>query len=177
MENPNNIRQAMNRADPRQRGQFGAAWALGYFAHFARGGASAITLGGGTGEFGLVHADMPYAQPYFDETGGCYPVFHVFRGLAALAGRRLLDVKSSAQRVVQAIGTIEPGEGEVWLANLTGQEQQVTLWSKAEGQIAILDEESFAYAASNARAMDVLLKQFDADEIRLRPYSVARLRL
>jgi hypothetical protein len=177
MENPTNIRQAMNRVDPRQRGLLGAAWALGYFAHFARGGASAVTLGGGAGPFGLVHADMPYAQPYFDETGGCYPVFHVFRGLAALAGRRLLDVKSSAQRVVQAIGTIEPGEGEVWLANLTGQEQQVTLWSKAEGQIAILDEESFAYAASNARAMDVLLKQFDADEIRLRPYSVARLRL
>ena len=56
MENPGNIRQAMNRIDPRQRGLFAAAWALGYFAHMARGGAAAVTLGGGVGEFGLVHA-------------------------------------------------------------------------------------------------------------------------
>ena len=39
MENPHNIRQAMNRVDPRQRGLLGAAWYLGYFAHMARGGA------------------------------------------------------------------------------------------------------------------------------------------
>ena len=56
MENPGNIRQAMNRIDPRQRGLFAAAWALGYLAHMARGGAAAVTLGGGVGEFGLVHA-------------------------------------------------------------------------------------------------------------------------
>ena len=29
MANPGNIRQAMNGMDPRQRGQFGAAWSLG----------------------------------------------------------------------------------------------------------------------------------------------------
>ena len=35
--NPGNIRQAMNRNDPRQRGLLGAAWNFGYFAHFANG--------------------------------------------------------------------------------------------------------------------------------------------
>ena len=49
MPNPDNIRQAMNRNDPRQRGLLAAAWSLGYFAHFAAGGARQIALGGGRG--------------------------------------------------------------------------------------------------------------------------------
>ena len=54
--NPDNVRQAMNRNDPRQRGLLGAAWSLGYFAHFAAGGARQIALGGAVGPFGLLHA-------------------------------------------------------------------------------------------------------------------------
>jgi hypothetical protein len=176
MENPGNIRQAMNRADPRQRGLLGAAWALGYFAHFARGGACAVTLGGGAGPFGLVHTDAPYAQPYFEDRGGCYPVFHVFKGLSALAGHPLLDIKSSEQRIIQATGAGGPGAQEAWLANLTGQDQTVTLWSKVTGKVAILDEESFEEAVSNRQAMDAREMQFDGDEINLSPYAVARLR-
>ncbi|MBA3325901.1 MAG: hypothetical protein H0T41_11785, partial [Rhodobacteraceae bacterium] len=42
-DNPQNIRQAMNRMDPRQRGLLGAAFYLGYFAHMARGGAASVT--------------------------------------------------------------------------------------------------------------------------------------
>src|SRR6202008_2861403 len=56
MPNAGNIRQAMNRNDPRQRGLLGAAWNLGYYAHFAHGGAEAISLGGLTGPFGVVHS-------------------------------------------------------------------------------------------------------------------------
>jgi D-apionolactonase len=59
MANPNNLRQAMNRNDPRQRGLLGAAWNLAYFAHFARGGAQAIALGGAVGPFGLLHTPAP----------------------------------------------------------------------------------------------------------------------
>ena len=44
-DNPDDRRQAMNRNDPRQRGLLGAAWNLGYFAHFAYGGAAAIARG------------------------------------------------------------------------------------------------------------------------------------
>ena len=77
MANPENIRQAMNGMDPRQRGLFAAAWSLGFVARFARGGAEAITLGGGVGEFGIAYAKMDYQQPYFDENGGVYPAYHV----------------------------------------------------------------------------------------------------
>jgi D-apionolactonase len=116
--NPHNIRQAGNGMDPRQRGLLAAAWTVGYFAHFARGGAAAITLGGGTGDFGLVHTNGTYAKPWYDENSGFYPVFHVFKGLSALGGKALLDVQSSEMRVVQGIGSITDGSRVVLLANL-----------------------------------------------------------
>src|SRR5690606_39265693 len=72
-ENPGNIRQAMNRADPRQRGLLGAAWALGYFARFTAGGASAVALGAPTGAPGAVAAAGPPPLP---------PVFPVLPGMA-----------------------------------------------------------------------------------------------
>ncbi|MBV8651691.1 MAG: hypothetical protein JO255_09510, partial [Alphaproteobacteria bacterium] len=88
-DNPRNIRQAMSYNDPRQRGLLGAAWNLGYIAHFAYGGAASITLGGGTGAFGLVHANAAWEQPWFDANGGVFPAYQVVRGLARLAGGTL----------------------------------------------------------------------------------------
>ena len=71
--NPNNIRQAMNRNDPRQRGLLGAAWNLAYFAHFARGGAKEIALGGAVGPFGALHAPSPYPSPGSTSTAASFP--------------------------------------------------------------------------------------------------------
>ena len=45
IENPRNIRQAMSRNDPRQRGLLGAAWTLGYYAQFARFGVDSVAFG------------------------------------------------------------------------------------------------------------------------------------
>ena len=59
---------------------------LGYYARFARGGAAAITLGGAAGDFGLVHTPGADAKPWYDEHGGLYPAFHVFKGLAQWPG-------------------------------------------------------------------------------------------
>ena len=56
----------------------------------------AVTLGGLTGPFGVVDAPAPWPRPYFDAAGGLYPVFHVLRGLAGLAGRTLRQAESSA---------------------------------------------------------------------------------
>jgi hypothetical protein len=113
MANPNNIRQAMNRNDPRQRGLLGAAWNLAYFAHFAQGGAEAIAMGGGVGPFGLVYDQAPYPQPWFGQDGGLFPVFHVLRGLARLKGRRLRRVNISAPREIQAIAASGEGGDEI----------------------------------------------------------------
>jgi len=176
-ENPGNDRQAMSRMDPRQRGLLGAAWYLGYFAHMARGGAASVTLGGAVGEFGIVHARTDYAQPWFDETGGLYPAFHVFKGLAALCGAKLLATETRPLRNVQAVAA-ESGEGrEVWLANLTGESVDVALdGGMNDGRIFTLDADSFVEAAGDPDAAERLSKPFGGGNVQLGPYAVARIR-
>jgi hypothetical protein len=178
MANPNNLRQAMNRNDPRQRGLLGAAWNLAYFAHFARGGAQAVALGGAVGPFGLLHAPAPYPQPWFDQHGGLFPVYHVLRGLAQMKGRPLRRVAISAPREIQAIAVAcERGE-EIWLANLTGEPRRVSLHPKAtSGQIAFLDAGSFVAAAKRPDALDQLAKPMTSSDIALDSYAVARIQL
>jgi D-apionolactonase len=178
MANPNNIRQAMNRNDPRQRGLLGAAWNLAYFTHFAHGGAEAIALGGGVGPFGLLHDQALYPQPWFDQHGGLFPVFHVLRGLARLKGCRLRRVNISAPREIQAIAaTTESGE-EIWLANLTGNARRVNLHAgSTAGRISVLDAESFVAATKSPDALDRLAKPLKQFEIELDAYAVARIQL
>lgn len=172
--NPGNIRQAINFNDPRQRSLLGAAWALGFFARFAEGGASTITLGGTTGAFGLVHAKHDWPQPFFDEAGGVFPMFHVLRGMARLAGRPLRQV--TTPDTIEAIAA-ETGDGiELWLANRTGSEQSVALPGAPRDRF-LLDADSFVAATQDANALDTLAKPFDDRMLTLAPYAVARIRL
>ncbi len=161
MANPGNIRQAMNRNDPRQRGLLGAAWSLGYYAHFAYGGAETIALGGLVGPFGIAHAPAPFPQPWFDEHGGLFPAFHTMRGLARLAGAKLRGVEISAPREVQALAVRTPsGQDEVWLANLTGEPRRVRLEPAiASGEFAMLDAEMLRGGGRDAEhAMERLIE-------------------
>ncbi len=178
MPNPGNIRQAMNRNDPRQRGLLGAAWNLGYYAQFAYGGAEAIALGGAVGPFGVLHAARPFPQPWFDQHGGLYPTFHVLQGLASLAGASLIEVAVSEPRNLQALAVRgEGGAVELWLANLTGDTQLVSLDpSMASARVAVLDEEGFVAATRSPDAMDSFEKPLGATDISLDAYAVARIR-
>lgn len=170
--NPGNIRQAMNRNDPRQRGLLGAAWNLAYFAHFARGGAREIALGGGVGPFGLLHTPADYPQPGFDGAGGFFPVYHVVRGLARLRGAPMRAVEISSPRELQAFaaGT------EVWIANLMGETRRVKTAAALSGRLARLDAESFLSAARDADALGRFERPFSGDEIELDAHAVVRLR-
>jgi hypothetical protein len=170
--NPQNIRQAMNRNDPRQRGLLGAAWNLAYFAHFARGGARQIALGGGVGPFGLMYAPADYPQPGFDGTGGFFPVYHVVRGLARLHGAPMRAVEISSPREVQAFAA----GNEVWIANLMGETRRVKMDAALSGSIARLDAESFPSAAADGEALEHFEQPFSGDEIELDAYAIVRVR-
>ena len=172
--NPGNIRQAMNFNDPRQRGLLGAAFALGYVARFAEGGAETITLGGTTGAFGLVSVPQDWPQPWFEGRGGLFPMFHVLRGLARLAGQQLRPVVASA--AIEGLAA-ETAEGtELWLANRTGTAETLALPRPAR-DVFLLDADSFAAAAEDANALETLTRATTATTIALGPYAVARLRL
>lgn len=177
LANPGNIRQAMNFNDPRHRSLLGAAWALGFFARFAAGGAATITLGGATGAFGLLHTPQPWPQPWFDEAGGgLYPIYHVLRGLAGLRGAHMLAARLSAPSAVQAVAAERDGVRTVWLANLTGAEVACRLDADI-GDSAVLDEASFVTAAADPDAMAKLARPHGGRTIALGPYAVARLTL
>jgi D-apionolactonase len=174
MENPNNIRQAMNRNDPRQRGLFGAAWNIGYFAHLAQGGATSITLGGGVGAFGALYTPQSWPQPWFDENGGLFPVLHVLRGLARLAGAPLRPVEVSAPGSVCGLAADTPDGVELWLANLTPTPQKVVLPGQA-ASVAILTAERFATAARDPKLLDSL--EPAQGTIEMSAFAVAHVRI
>jgi hypothetical protein len=173
MENPNNIRQAMNRNDPRQRGLLGAAWALGYFAHFANGGATAITMGGGVGAFGSLYTPQSWPQPWFEDNSGLFPVFHVLRGLSRLAGAPLRAIDVSAPGKVWGLAADTPEGVELWFANLTPEPQRVSLPQNAATG-AVLAAERFAEAARDAKFLDRL--EPVNGPIELSAFAVARAR-
>ena len=175
MENPGNIRQAMNRNDPRQRGLLGAAWTLGYYAHFARAGFAAIAFGGTTGASGLVHTPQAWPQPWYDDNGDLFPLFHVLRGLARLSDQPMVSLAISDPSAVQGLAVEGPQARELWLANLTGTEQRIALPAPAAG-IAVLDASNFAQASRTPDLTDRLQPASSA-EIALRAFAVAHVKL
>jgi hypothetical protein len=177
MPNPGNIRQAMNGMDPRQRGLFAAAWSVGFVARFAKGGASALTLGSGAGEFGIAYAKADYPQPWFDENRGIYPVYHAIKGLAHLRGTPLVDIQISTPDELQAIATKHDGGIELWVANLTGQTKSVQLTPKPTGSVSILSAAEFEGATKDLAVMESSERKLGDEDLVLLPYAVARLRL
>ncbi len=172
MDNPDNIRQAVNYNDPRQRGVIGAAWNLGYFATFAIGGAEAVALGGAVGPFGAISVPMPYPQPWFEGEGELYPVWHVLRGMARLRDGPLRAVSASVPGAVRGFAA-ETAQGvELWLCNTSPA--PVTLRLPERFSVAaVLDAESFVAAAEQPDFFDDLTP-LRASTLTLDAYAVIR---
>ncbi|MGI9510213.1 MAG: hypothetical protein ACR2QJ_12800, partial [Geminicoccaceae bacterium] len=174
--NPQNKRLALARMDPRQRGLLGAAWNLGYVAHLARGGVEAVALSAPVGEFGVAYARMDYEQPWFDEQGkGVYPVYHVIRGLAAGAGQPMLATELSDGAAVQAVACRDGKRTVIWIANLTGEPQEVLIegLEASEGEIASLDLDSFTTVTADPDGLEI--ETGAVDQLDLGAYAVVRV--
>lgn len=170
--NAANIRQAMNRDDPRQRGLLGAAWMLAYCASFARGGASTINFGGTIGAFGLVHSPAAVPHPYFDHAGGVFPAYHVLRALARLANHPMIEVSMGDSGSIAAVGARIDGATELILANLTASEQKVALPFTA-ASMRVLDAKSFVSAAADPAYLDKIERS--KGDITLDAFAVVRV--
>jgi hypothetical protein len=178
--NPDNHRVCLARMDPRQRGLFGAAWNLGYVAAFARGGLDVVALGATTGPLGIVYRKTGDKQPFFDDLGqaAVYPVYHVIADLAAASGEELIATTSSDAGKVEVFAARGPQGTHLWVANLTDQQQMVTLADMPAGpaKLRMLDEASFveattqpAWFASPGEPLDMKAP------LQLGPYAVARI--
>lgn len=158
MPNPDNKRVPMAADDPRGRGLFGVAWAVGYTARLEGSALESWCGASFAGPRGLL-----------TDRGGVVPLFHVTRGLARAAGTPRLSLASSDRTRVDGFATRdEDGRTSLWLANLTGETQTLRLagrWSAS-----VLDDASFSDAAQGE--MPAALPM--GETIRLEPYAVAR---
>ena len=146
--NPDNGRVCLSDIDPRQRGLFAAAWNLGYLSAAARAGVDAVVLGSATGSQGMIYRKLAHAQPWFDRGGArVYPTYHVIAGIAAASGARRIDTDSSAPLKVAALAYRNKGGQALWLANLSGETQRLTVKGfDGASRFDVLDERSFEAA-------------------------------
>ncbi len=78
---------------------------------------------------------------------------------------------------MQAVAA-ETAEGrELWIANLTGDRQAVTLeGAPSEGRLFVLDAETFVEATGDPDASERLSRPFSGTDVELGPYAVAHIR-
>jgi hypothetical protein len=174
--NPHNIRQAMNWNDPRQRGLLGAVWNLGYFADFATGGAAAVALGAPVGPFGVLSVPSDFPQPWYQDMGGLFPVFHILRGLARLHRGKLRTLSFGATSGLTGFAAEKDGRLEMWVGNMTPYPVTLNLAPAAkslERRVSVLDEVHFVQAASDPQFMDKLY--LPETEMSLTGFSVLRI--
>ena len=172
--NPHNERIATAKADPRQRGLFGAAFVTAYAAIAARAGLASLTFGALTGPHGVLYTPGPERKPGFDERGGvCYPAFHALRWLAQAANHPRVGVNVSGGGVEAVAHMNAVGNTTLLLANITPHEQPITIEGDRQLSLQMLDESSFS-AATNAVAWSNGNGEPSGNSFTLLPYSVAR---
>lgn len=115
MSNPERRRIAMASFDPRQDGQFAAAWTIGYAAATEQADLDLLTLGALTGPLGVVREKGPR------------PIFGAVRSLAAMAGAARRACRSSAPDKVAALASERSGRTVVLIANLTPESRTVKI--------------------------------------------------
>jgi hypothetical protein len=160
--NPHNRRVTQAADDPRQRGLFAAAFALGYAAAAAEAGVDTVTLGAATGSAGVFSSD-----------GRAYPIAAVLRGLAALAGRARIGTSIDGDGKVAALAATGDGGPVLWLGNLGEAPVEVQIKGSGFGSIWRMDAEALADHAPD----EIPVAPFDSGVVKLDAYAVCRLTL
>ena len=178
-DNPRNERVCLTDRDPRQRGLFNAAWALGYVAACALGGVEAVAIGAATGPLGFIYRHAGYPQPYFDSIGGSlvYPAFHVMAGLARGRGRRLVEARVSLPGSAAALAWSDGDRTILWLANLTAEPLKVQIEGLGDRarRVSVIDAAVFEQTVREADALDALGRPLAGAELTLDSYATARI--
>lgn len=170
-ENPNQERCTMAREDPRQRGLFAAAWAVGVLAATEAHPVESLCLAAPSGPFGIAYSRQPYPQPYFDETPTAefFPIFHVIKTAAAMAGHPRLLLSGLPDGVHGYAAQTATGS-RMMLANVMPNPQTVRLNKPA--RTAFLDTTTFTAATTQVDWLDTTSRQQGVD-LNLEGFAVA----
>ncbi len=122
-ENPQGDRIPMACVDPRHKGLFGAAFAVGMAANLMRSGLEVLTLSALAGPFGLVAGQNEPAPE-----GAPRPLAHVIGWLSGFAGQNHIAAASSSPDAIAALGAIDNlGRRHLLIANITPQPQRLVM--------------------------------------------------
>ena len=173
-ENPSQVRETMAREDPRHRGLFGAAYAVGVLAATFGSRVEALCLAAPSGPFGIVYERQHYTQNGFDDgIGAIYPLFHVVRYAAEMASHPRLELAHLPDGLVGYGATV--GDRHIaMIANVSSrrieahfsQPMEVSMLKPASFEAAVCDVDWIA----NSRTGAVSTLSFD-------PYTIGFLRL
>ena len=144
--NPDQLRLPMAGIDPRQRGLFAAAWAIGAVAATEQYGILSMALATPVGPLGIIYRKAEWSQPIYDDEGGAvvYPLFHVVRALSQIADVPRLSIRGAPRGVVGVAGETRLGNRVLLLANMSDEPRRVILPQSA--RVRRLDEETFETA-------------------------------
>jgi len=109
--------------DPRQASAFCAAWTLASLAALAELGVHSLTYYETTGWLGVMETDRgsPLSDELPAQPGFVFPVYHVFDGLAELAGGEVVPVASGDPLAVAGLAVRKAGMLRMLVANLTAE--------------------------------------------------------
>ncbi len=178
-DNPDQRRVPMAGIDPRQRGLFGAAYALGVLARTEGFGIARLALAAPAGPFGCVHRSMEVAQPGYDDLAGdgglpLYPLYHLLRFLADAAGRPRLATRVTDSSRLAAVAWRKDAGEVLCLANLGTAPLEVELpggWRS----LRLLDAGTVEAAVRDPEWSSCAGSVPVAGGVRLEAFAVARL--
>jgi D-apionolactonase len=173
--NPDQIRLPMAGIDPRQRGLFAAAWAIGAVAATEQHGISSMALAALVGPLGIIYRRAAWPQPMYDQrpSAAIYPLFHVIRALSQIAGVPRLTIVGGSRSVVGVAGETRLGS-RVLLANISDASCTVVLPRNAT--VRCLDEDTFEAATEDPNWLLTCDPEHKAD-LTLDSYAVAFVEL
>ena len=175
VENVQQNRVAMAGADPRQRGLFAAAWAVGAIAATEGHNVSSLALSALVGPFGAIYRREAWAQPGYqeNETGMVYPIFHVLRFLSAMGGATRLSVRSAGNGIA-GVASRDHAQVRLMIANLGTNASSVQV--PGDAQIRILDADNFHTAIHDPHWLDTG-QAMHGPHVALTPLSIAFVRV
>lgn len=170
-DNAQQIRQTLAQVDPRQRGLFAAAWAVGLLGATNGYGIEAVTLAAPVGPFGIVWQKQDYVQAGFDDEADAvlYPLYHIVRAASAMSRHHRIKVEGLPAGV-SAYGVRDSNKIRLLLANTTTQ--PCTLAFTHRFNARILDTHAFTAAVRDALWLDNA-EAVNSDTITLEPYATA----
>jgi D-apionolactonase len=162
--------------DPRQRGLFGAAFAVGLIQQAAEAGAVSIAPAATTGLRGVFYRKDLLAQPGFDGTDAqVYPIYHVLAITGTAAGQKRLAIQSSDTDLA-AIGWLSGRRKSALLANLTAEPKIVSIDGLgAEARLSVMDARRFETAIRSTQQMGKARKARLDAPLMLDAYAVVRI--